>query len=181
MPLFVRHARTRLVAFSLALLTGACAPEADDAPPEEGGAAAATESGPAELIPGTPAGGLVDWIADIREGTTGIEVLAAEDATGAQRRALDLYVGRQEYLELYYGTNGRISSGVAVELGEAVMENEARFHEMLQLLAVTPVDTAAVRVKREELHAQMDRVLERAQTVNIPLTPPGNPAAAARE
>jgi hypothetical protein len=170
MPLFVRLGRTRLVALSLAFQTAtACAPEADDAPPA------------AELIQGTPPGGLVDWIADIREGTSGIEVLAAEDATGAQRRALDLYVTRQEYLELYYGTNGRISSGVAVELGEAVMENETRFHEMLQLLAVTPVDTAAVRVKREELHAQMDRVLEQAQTVSIPLTPPGNPAAAARE
>jgi hypothetical protein len=162
----------------IALCFAACGAESAGETPPDGVATEAGGVAPAEaLIPGTPAGGLRDWIAEIREGTTGIEAAAVEDATQAQRRALDLYVGRQEYLELYYGTNGRLSSGVAVELGSAIMENEARFHELLQLLAVTPPDTAAIRAKRDELHAQLDRVLEEAGKVSIPLTPPGNAAA----
>lgn len=172
MMLSTRSARfmTAAIVFCLASFLPACTPETADEPPPPS----------ADLIPGTPAGGLEDWVADIREGTVGIEVAAAEDATAAQRKALDLYVGRQEYLELYYGTNGRLTSGVEMELGEAVMENERRFHEMLQLLAVSPVDTAALRAKRDELHAQMDQVLELAKHVSVPLTPPGN-ASAARE
>lgn len=170
MPPSIRPARGTTAAFALCLafLAPACTPETADEPPPAA----------ADLIPGTPAGGLEDWIAEIREGTTGIEIAAAEDATAAQRKALDLYVGRQEYLELYYGTNGRLTSGVEMELGEAVMENERRFHEMLQLLAVSPVDTAALRAKRDELHAQMDEVLELAKNVSVPLTPPGNSSAA---
>jgi hypothetical protein len=173
----------RLACAVIGLSAAACGAARDDEPPGEEMDGAAIEAGSAaDLIPNTPAGGLTDWVADIREGTTGIEGMAAEDPMRAQRAALDLYVGRQEYLELYYGTYGRLAGGgVAVELGQSIMDNEARFHELLQLLAVTPVDTAAVRAKREELHAQMDRVLEEAARVTIPLTPPGNPAAGVRE
>ncbi|MGH7501177.1 MAG: hypothetical protein ACREL7_05400 [Longimicrobiales bacterium] len=175
---FPGEARKLVVGLTVALFGAGCGPGAPaEGEPEDGRAAAATEDGPTALIAGTPPGGLADWVSDIRAGTRGIEAIAAEDPTMAQRTALDLYVGRQEYLEMYYGTNGRLSIGVAEALGIAVMENEARFHELLQLLAATPVDTAAVRVKRDELHAQMDRVLAEAENVTIPLTPPGNPAA----
>src|SRR5687767_13502111 len=55
------------------------------------------------LIPGTPNGDLDNWIADIRTGITEVARLAATDVAAAQRKALDLYVTRQEYSEMYYG------------------------------------------------------------------------------
>jgi hypothetical protein len=160
-------------------MAAACGePENEPAP---AGAASANSNAPAsELIAGTPPGGLEDWVADIRSGTARIHEEAAVDGTQAQRSALDLYVGRQEYLELYYGSNGRLASEKAPALGKAVLETESRFHELLVLLAGTPVDTAAVRAKRDELHAHLDRVLAESKTAGIPLIPPGNPPAQGR-
>ncbi len=140
------------------------APAADDA--------GRMEAAGAELIKGTPPGGLVDWVEEIREGTVLLEEMALEDRGVAQRAALDLYIGRQEYLELYYGTAGREIGSPA--LGEAVIEAEARFHALLQLLSSDPVDTAAVRAGTAGLHEQLDVVLAEAKAANVPAVLPGN-------
>src|SRR5919106_6276136 len=76
-----------------------------------GAPAAAGNAVTDSLIPGTPPGDLGEWVADIRNGIAGVPKLVASDAAAAQRAALDLYVTRQEYAEMYYGVDGRIRAG----------------------------------------------------------------------
>ncbi len=136
-----------------------------------GGEAAAKEAGaePA-AIPGTPAGGLADWVAEIRRGIADLPARAGAEPGEAQRRALDLYIGRQEYIELYYGPGGRLTSGEA--LGPAVKEAEARFHELMRMLGAAPAaDSARVAAAVEALVAQLDRVVEEARAAGVSLAP----------
>ena len=52
----------------------------------------------------------------------------AEDPAAAQRIVLDVYVNRQEFVEIYYGETGRVSAGGP--LGAAVMSAEKMFHDV---------------------------------------------------
>ena len=72
---------------------------------------AAEQATPAvSLIPGTPEGDLGDWVQNIIDGTAPLPEEAKSDAGSAQRKALDLYVSRQEYIEMYYGPGGKLSA-----------------------------------------------------------------------
>jgi len=119
-----------------------------------------------EWIQGTPPGGLEDWVREIREGIRG---LAEEERGAAQRRALELYVGRQEYLEMYFGPAGRISRGGA--LGSAVLEAEARFHDLLQLLGKPAVERAEVEAAVAALDERLVRVVEEARAAGVRAVP----------
>lgn len=148
-------------------------------PPSSAGAApgAPSVAGASAPVPGTPAGGLSDWITDIRRGIASLAAAVVRDAAAAQRRALDLYVSRQEYIELYYGPRGRLSSDV--RLGEAVQEAEQRFHELMRLLVgPPPPDSARVRAAVEALDAQLTAVERAARAAGAP---PGPGRAAAGE
>lgn len=124
----------------------AAAAAACDAPAQHE-AVAANASGEASisvpnkggLIPGTPEGDLGDWVADIQTGLKEVTTLAASDVPAAQRKALDLYVTRQEYSEMYYGVDGR--NRATTELADAIEAAEERFHELMKLLA-TPAPAA---------------------------------------
>ena len=159
------------------LVLAACdnaAPAADE-PATETPAAAAADTG---LIAGTPPGGLEQWIADIRTGLAEVPELAATDMAAAQQTALDLYIGRQEYLELYYGEAGRYRSSDA--LATAITEDEAAFHQLLQLVnpaATTTADTAAIRAQLDTLNQRLDVVLEQARAAGIELSRPVAPPA----
>jgi hypothetical protein len=85
------------------------------------------------LIPGTPPGDLGDWVGDIRKGIVTIPELIGTDLAAAQQKALDLYVTRQEYAEMYYGVDGRIRA--SDDLAAAIETAEGRFHELMKLLA----------------------------------------------
>lgn len=124
-------------------------------------------------IPGTPAGGLVDWVAEIRSGLQALPAQAATEPRAAQDRALELYVGRQEYIEIYYGPAGRLSGGGV--LGTTVAEAETRFHELMQLLGQTPApDSARVATAVDALEGQLERVLAEARAAGVPLAPSGS-------
>jgi high-affinity iron transporter len=119
--------------------------------------AAAEPTTPAvSLIPGTPEGDLGDWVQNIVDGTARLPEEAKSDAASAQRKALDLYVSRQEYIEMYYGPGGKLSA--SAELGAAIESAEARFHELMQLLGAKPVDIAAVEKATTALHEQEKQV-----------------------
>jgi hypothetical protein len=139
---------------------------------------AAPDSSAFALIQGTPPGGLEDWVNEIVSGIAGLASAAETDAVAAQRRALDLYVGRQEYIEMYWGPQGRLKpdSGAA-ELGDAVLEAETKFHDVLQVLAAARLDTAKLRTDLTELDARLSRVLAQARQSHAVLIPPGNPPA----
>ncbi len=88
----------------------------------------------------------------------------------AQEQALDMYVGRQEYIEMYYGPGGRLGAGSG--LGEAVVEAEERFHALMQLLASSePPTSARVAAVRDSLSAQYDVVLREAARSGVVLDP----------
>ncbi|HEY8469376.1 MAG TPA: hypothetical protein VIL18_07030 [Longimicrobiales bacterium] len=169
-----RPARTLLglSAAAIVLAGSACSPGApDDAARDSRPAAPATDA--AALIPAPgeiPPGGLADWIEDVREGLAGLPARAAADPAAAQRLALDHYVGRQEYIEMFYGDNGRLTAGDA--LGPAVTSAEEKFHDLMLLLGGSPPpDSAQVRAAVDALLAEYDRVLQEATRAGVPLDP----------
>jgi hypothetical protein len=147
---------------ALCLILGAAATAAAcDAPPAHRAVAAtpaAVANAPARngLIPGTPPGDLGDWVHDIRQGIATLPDRAAKDAAAAQRGALDLYVTRQEYSEMYYGVDGRIRS--SAELATAIETAEARFHELLKLLTASNPEIDAVQSAVDALDKQQSLV-----------------------
>jgi hypothetical protein len=168
---------TRLLLICCAIGSAACAGDGADS----GGSAAAAETVPPAvadtgLIRGTPPGGLADWVGEIEAGIGGIAERAARDRAGARKAALDLYVGRQEYLEMYYGTNGRLSLE-APALGEAVMAAEARFHDLMMLLNAPASDSAATVSAEAALLESYRAVRDEATEANVAPMPPGNAPA----
>ncbi len=183
-----RGATNGLLAATLALsacgnqaaANGAAADASAGAAPSEARTSAVAPPGTG-LIQGTPAGGLEDWTREIKEGTRALTAQATTNAAAAQRRALDLYVGRQEYIEMYWGPQGRLKAATPA-LGASVLSAETAFHDLLQLLAFPPVDTMKMRTSVDTLALRMDRVLSEAKQANVPLMPPGNePAHGAKE
>jgi FTR1 family protein len=144
---------SRCLIFLACLGMAACAEQPDTQNTEQTVAPAPAGG----LIAGTPDGDLDQWVTDIR---TGIQPLAAEavaDGPGAQRKALDLYITRQEYIEMYYGPGGRLQA--SAELGNAIEESEAAFHNLMQLLGKPPVDAEAARQAVAALDEKQARVL----------------------
>lgn len=103
-------------------------------------------------------------MSDIRAGLR--EVEAEPSAAGS--RVVSLYVGRQEYIEMFYGPGGEITGQDHPALADAVMTQEATFHELMQL---TGSDAAPEEVvaKVEELERQLDRTLQQARQAEVPL------------
>ncbi len=89
---------------------------ADEATDYAAPAAAAEDSATVEqVLPGTPPGGLADWVADIERGLEGLPAgFASASGTeeGWGRRVVDLYITRQEFIERYYGSGGRGATAV---------------------------------------------------------------------
>ncbi len=152
-----------------------CGPDAE-VPPARGAAAPATEEvAPAEAgrVPGTPDGGLVDWIDDIR---ATLASLPADSPAVSRQRVLDAYIGRQEYIEMYYGAGGRL--GPRAELVAAVTEAETRFHDLMTALGQDPpAPPERVHDMVGELEAQLDVVLDAAEVDGVPPAPPGPSAS----
>jgi high-affinity iron transporter len=149
----------RLLPLVLALaITAAC--ERAESP--ENTQVAETQAAPAApasgLIAGTPEGDLDRWVTDIRSGIAPLTEEAKTNGSAAQGKALNLYVTRQEYIEMYYGAGGRLNASAA--LGTEVEAAETRFHELMKLLGTQPVDVPAVEKAVAALDAQQARVLE---------------------
>jgi len=121
------------------------------------------------LVSGTPAGGLGQWIAEVRAGLDTLPELAARDAAAARNEALLLYVNRQEYIEIYFGTTGRAVKDA--RLAEAVVTAEARFHELLTTVNALDraIDVGALRAAASRLSEEYDRVLGRAAELRLDL------------
>ena len=119
------------------------------------------------LIPGTPEGDLADWVADIRSGLKEVASLAANDMPGAQRKALDLYVTRQEYAEMYYGVDGR--NRASAELADAIETAEEKFHVVMKLLANPAPAVADVKSAVVALDEQQQLVAKLWQQAGVTL------------
>jgi len=157
-----RRRSTVLLLLLAGALWGCGGPDAPD-----GGQDAAPEapSGSGTAASGIPAGGIQQWVGDIRSGLEEIR----SNPTASRSRVLDLYVGRQEYIEMYYGTNGQLTGADHPELAEAVLTQESLFHELMQITGAEEVDPEAVRSKVGELEAQTERVMELAREAGVPL------------
>lgn len=131
---------------------------------------AATAQG---LIPGTPPGGLAQWVEDIRTGLEAVPAQAAEDRALAQRTALDLYIGRQEYLELYYGEVGRFKATQA--LADAITADERAFHRILEMVnpaAAGRPTPEQIQAQIDTLDARLDEVMEEAEAAGVDVSEP---------
>ncbi|MEX2281372.1 MAG: hypothetical protein WEE89_02665 [Gemmatimonadota bacterium] len=123
---------------------------------------AAAPAPPGDLVPGTPPGDLEEWIADVQTGLDTATGGSNVDAAAVHRQVLDLYVSRQEYIEMYYGPGGRMSPTPA--LSEAVKQAEMRFHEVMRLTGSTPpAGQTAIAIAIGDLKAQYRMVLQEAK------------------
>ena len=86
---------------------------------------ASAPAAPAELAVNTPAGGLEDWIGEVEKGLADLPSLAVKDVGAAQKKAMDLYLSRQEYIEMYWGSGARLKPSPV--LIQAVTDAESRF------------------------------------------------------
>lgn len=144
------------------LLCAACGLAACQAPPQKDAVAstqpAAGVSVPNNgLIPGTLPGDLGDWVEQIRSGIATLPAESQKDAPAAQRKAIQLYVSRQEYNEMYYGTEGRIHTN-SPELGKAIETAEAHFHTLMRLLGTPHPARESVQAAVDALDAQQAHV-----------------------
>ena len=154
--------RSTLALLGLVYGLTACQPQ-----PDREAAAAGAASAPAavlntELVAGTPAGDIEEWVTEIRAGLDTITTLLATDRPAAHRKVLGLYMNRQEFLEVYYGAGGRMvpTAGLAT----AVDTNEERFHELMRITELTPAaPDAEVTRALGELERQLEVVLTEAK------------------
>jgi hypothetical protein len=151
--------RIQLTLIATAAVLAAC-----DAPTHQN-AVAATSPAPASvsipntgLIAGTPAGDLDTWVKEIRAGLREIPALLKNDAPAAQRKALELYVTRQEYSEMYYGPHGR--QRATDELANAIGTAEERFHDLMKLLNTPGASADAVKASIGALDSQQAQVIK---------------------
>jgi len=139
-------------------LTSACEPRTAD------GRTAATDAGSnastdSTVLQGTPPGDLPEWVADMRTGLDSVAKQVAGPRSAVHVGVLTLYATRQEFLEAYYGTSGRM--GPTPALAEAVMTAEARFHDLMRLTSATPAaEAAAIRAAIAAVDQQLAMVLE---------------------
>jgi hypothetical protein len=138
---------------------------------DEAAAASAGEL-PATRLEGTPDGGLSEWVADMKAGLDTVVTTAVRDRSIAQRTVLDVYVNRQEWLERYYGRYGALQPDTTSTLGNAVMDAEARFHDLLTLVSAESVDSAQVAEAVTAVHVELDRVLAEAARTEVRPVPP---------
>ena len=158
-------------------LAAACAPpDGDDTDTDTdtavAGDATADESAPSTpsgLIQNTPEGGVLDWVSDIDAGLDSVPELVGSDPSAAQGAVLNLYVMRQEYLEMYYGPGGRLEA--TPELAAAIDGNENRFHALMTELAKEAPDSGTVVALTDSLAAQTGRVRAAAEAVGRELSP----------
>jgi hypothetical protein len=101
------------------------------------------------------------WVEEIRSGIRGLPTQVARDPVAARRRAVDLYVTRQEALERRWGVRG--SDAPDSTLARTVMDAEAGFHDLLALLnREAAPDSAEVAAGVAALDARLEAVLTAA-------------------
>jgi acetyl-CoA carboxylase alpha subunit len=158
MKVMLPQAKTVAVAGLVAVLMG-CDRKAERPAQETGDAAPAAGAG---LVAGTPAGDLEEWIAEVQSGLDSVTQQTGVNAAEMHRRVLDLYVSRQEYIEMYYGPGGRLTP--TPQLSEAVKLAETRFHEIMRLTGSTPAaEATAISKAIGELKTQYAIVLNEAK------------------
>ena len=175
--------RFSLILAAAAIVAGACTstdatPEASEAP-DPAPSRAPSAAGAEGLVAGTPPGGLEDWVSQVAEGMSGVNEQLGSDVQAAQRTALELYVTRQEYIEMYWGAQGRLGGAGTERLSELVLSAEDAFHDLLQKLSVEPVEGAEVRAITDSINARLGRVVAEAHASGVLLVPPGNPPVGA--
>jgi hypothetical protein len=127
---------------------------------------------------GTPPGGLKEWVAEIRAALIEVQAKLPKDTQAARQVAVDFYVNRQEWLEYYYGRYGKLTGDSSSSLPDAVMDAEARYHELIMMLSADAPSRSAVDSVINALNAEYDRVL--SEEARSPVPPIPNAPAGAR-
>ena len=163
-----RHPGRLLSAAAISIFLAACS-SADGGKPSA--TASADGCTPIVSSPGIPTGSLPDWIAEMRKRVKCVPEIYEKDVGAAQREVMDVYINRQEHVEVFYGETGKVSGGG--ELGAAVMQAEAMFHELMTLTGATPKsEVAVVRKLTDSLDAQLGKVVSLAVEKKVALVLP---------
>lgn len=123
--------------------------------PGEGASPAVSAPAPTRA----PADSVIAWAQEIREGIGPLAGQVGSDPDAARKRAVELYVTRQERIEQAAGPG----TGASPDLAESVHEAEARFHELMQLLGESPPPHATdVETAVQALDERLAEVVELA-------------------
>ena len=114
-----------------------------------------------------PLAGPGPWIAEIRTSLRQLRAEVEADPVAARRRAVELYVSRQEAIERAWGPGG--TAGPDSTLAAAVVEAEASFHRLLALLNDSErPDSSAVAHAVAELDQRLLEVAGASQAAPRP-------------
>jgi hypothetical protein len=145
-------------------------PEFVEAPPREGYVGEAAAGADDATAPGTPAGGYLDWIADLRAGLHRVAAVAVADRETALREVQELYASRHEYLQIYFGDGGAMY--VNDELAQAVERSADAFRSLIRQLASMAEDDAAVEDAVAGAARSLDEVESAAHAAGLPADAP---------
>jgi hypothetical protein len=128
-----------------------------------------------QLLESAPAGGYMDWIAEIRTGLDSVPADAAVDRGDAQHAVQELYTRRFAYLVEFYGPGGATHAGDA--LASTIDAAGARLQELMRSLAddraAAEHITASVRAAQDALTA----IEAQARAAGLPPEAPRLPIA----
>jgi hypothetical protein len=146
-------------------------PEFVEAPPRDGYVGEAVAGQDDDVAaPGTPAGGYLDWIAELRSGLDRVAAVAVTDRETALREVQELYASRHEYLQLYFGDGGAMY--VSDELAQAVERSADEFRSLIRQLASMADDGAAVEEAVAAAARSLDAVAATAHAAGLPADAP---------
>jgi hypothetical protein len=145
-------------------------PEFVEAPPRDGYLGEAVVGQDDVTAPGTPAGGYLDWIAELRSGLERVADVAVTDRETALREVQELYASRHEYLQLYFGDGGAMY--VSDELAQAVERSADEFRSLIRQLASMADDGAAVEDAVAAAARSLDAVAATAHAAGLPADAP---------
>jgi hypothetical protein len=145
-------------------------PEFVEAPPRDGYLGEAVAGQDDVAAPGTPAGGYLDWIAELQSGLDRVAAVAVTDRETALREVQELYASRHEYLQIYFGDGGAMY--VSGELAQAVERSADEFRSLIRQLASMADDGVAVEDAVAAAARSLDAVAATAHAAGLPADAP---------
>lgn len=125
-----------------------------------------------------PPGDVTRWIDEMIEGLREIPVMERDDAAD---RVTELYIGRQEYLELLYAAGGLVAGEDHGVLDAHIRSAEGTFHELMTLTRTPDAGDAAIADAVERASADLAAARREILALELPLRPIGvAPAARGR-
>jgi hypothetical protein len=126
-----------------------------------------------QLLESGPAGGYIDWVAEIRAGLDSVPADAAVDRGAALHSVQELYTRRFSYLVEFYGVGGAAHAGDA--LARAVDAAGARLQELMRSLADDQASREHIRAGVAAAQDALSEIETQARAAGLPPAAPRLP------